>query len=212
MVSGSETRTQTLGECVIQEDRSVDTPDLRVAELTGRTSAPFIAAMRDRLIESVDRFNIRTGVSRTQFCAAVEEALANAFYHGSLELDSSLKQGTSSAFNELVRHRSMRSPWKDRCVRVTELATPFGIWVTVSDEGAGYDTAAARSCISDSTSQRESGRGLVMMRAFTDDLLFNKSGNQVTLVFYGDRNNKSDKATGQRANSHGFEPLQQSIH
>ena len=211
MVSGSEIRTQIPGDCVIQEDRPVDTPALRMAELTGWPSASSIAAMRDRLIESVDDFNVRSGVSRTQFCAAVEEALANAFYHGNLEVDSCLKQGTSSAFNGLVRHRSMRSPWKERCVRVTELATPFGIWITISDEGAGYDAAAALSCNSDPSSLLESGRGLIMMRAFTDDLFFNESGNQVTLVFYRDRKNNSTKSTGRRMNSHGFEPLQQSI-
>lgn len=36
MVSGADIWTHTPGERLIQEDRSVDTPGLRLAEVTGR--------------------------------------------------------------------------------------------------------------------------------------------------------------------------------
>jgi hypothetical protein len=183
-------------------------PELRLSELAGPANAAFIAVMRDRLLESVDDFKLRSGVSSTQFCVAVEETLANAFYHGNLELDSSLKQSASSTFNELVRQRCTQSPWKDRCVCVTEVATPCGIWGIVRDEGSGYDSAAALSRDPDPYSFTESGRGLVMMKAFSDEMFFNESGNEVTLVFYPDGQRNINRSTDQRPHALACESLQ----
>ncbi len=119
---------------------------------------------------------------------AVEEALANAFYHGNLELDSALKEDGSTRFSELARTRCQQSPWKDREIRITELVTPYGLWITIRDEGQGFNVESAMKRTRDPLSVLASGRGLIMMQAFMDELVFNPSGNEVTLVIYSNHN------------------------
>lgn len=172
---------------VLRESRLLDEPDLRQAEIQAHTCPDTIAVLRDRLLATFDDFDLQS-VSLPQACMAIEEALANAVYHGNLELDSSLKECGSGIFGKLARERSAVEPWRQRKVIVTELATPFGLWLTIRDEGPGFDVQEALRRPVDPEALLASGRGLVMMRAFSDDLVFNVPGNEVTLVFYSRRN------------------------
>lgn len=172
----------------IIEKRTVDTANLRVAEITAPCQLECIGLLRDRLLSSLEAYGVATDLANMQTCMALEECLANAFYHGTLGLDSSLKEDGSDAFTKLAKERCQQSPWKDRHVTVTELATPWGVWITVKDEGAGFDVAGALQRTQNSNDCLASGRGLIMMKAFTDELIFNSQGNEVTLVIYHNRN------------------------
>ena len=152
-------------------------------------------------MESFNEFQIANETGSTQICMALEEALANAFYHGNLELDSALKEDGTDKFAELAKERCQQSPWKDRNVTVTELATPMGIWITIADEGQGFDVAAALERANDPMAMLASGRGLIMMRAFTDDLVFDSVGNEVTLILYHQRNEDISDLPRSRAQS-----------
>ncbi len=169
-----------------------------------------IALLRDRLLSSLDEFGVTTDLAKTQTCMAVDESLANAFYHGSLELDSSLKEDGSNTFSQLAKERCQQSPWKDRRVSITELATPFGLWITIRDEGRGFDVAAALKRAEDPMSILASGRGLVMMKAFTDELIFNSNGNEVTLVIYHNRNQDVVELMKERSQSRSLNDGQHS--
>ena len=81
-------------------------------------------------------------------------------------------------------------PWKGRTVRITELVSSFGLWISIQDDGSGFDVEAAIARCSDPESLLASGRGLLMMRAFSDEVFFNNSGNEVTLVLYADAQDK----------------------
>lgn len=184
MVSGSNIRIHGAAENSFSERRLIDSTDLRLAQFTAPTRSSCIGILRDRLMQSLEEFGIQSDIGTAQICMAVEEALANAFYHGNLELDSALKEDGTDHFARLAKERCEKTPWKDRRVRILELATPIGLWLTISDEGRGFDVAAALKRTEDPMSILASGRGLVMMKAFTDDLVFNPTGNEVTLVFY----------------------------
>lgn len=201
MVSGTYIRIHGAAESSFSEVRLVDTSDLRCSEFSAPCRPSCIGMLRDRLLASFDEFGIATDLGKTQTCMAVEESLANAFYHGTLELDSELKEDGTDRFSQLARERCQKSPWKERRVTVSELATPFGLWVTIRDEGRGFDVAAALKCTEDPVSALASGRGLVMMKAFTDELIFNEAGNEVTLVIYHNRNQDVAELLKERARS-----------
>lgn len=185
-----------------KETRLVDTPDLRLAEMRSSTSPENIGPLRDRLVEAFDEYDICPCIVPPQACMAIEEALANAFFHGNLELESSLKElDGGTRFSELAKQRSTMLPWKDREVTVTELATPFGLWLTISDEGAGFDVQSVLNLEISPELMLASGRGLVMMKAFSDNLLFNAKGNEVTLVFYSERNRDVKELISERQQS-----------
>lgn len=188
MVTGRNLKIHGATGEAFEESRIVDTPDLRFAEIQSSTNPSQIGVLRDRLMWSMSEFGICSEIGEPQACMAIEEALANAVYHGNLELDSDLKEDSATTFSDLAKKRSASEPWKSRKIQVSELATPFGLWITISDQGAGFDFKAALQRTIDPEAMLASGRGLVMMTAFTDDLLFNAAGNQVTLVFYHSRN------------------------
>lgn len=80
---------------------------------------------------------------KTTFAWRLEEALNNAFYHGNLEISSELKEDGTSRFLDLAREREQLEPWKSRHVQVTELVGLFGLWISISDEGNGFNVEAA---------------------------------------------------------------------
>ena len=94
-----------------KETRLVDTPDLRLAEMRSSTSPENIGPLRDRLVEAFDEYDICPCIVPPQACMAIEEALANAFFHGNLELESSLKElDGGTRFSELAKQRSTMLP------------------------------------------------------------------------------------------------------
>ena len=172
------------------EDVVVQSPHVRLAQFRIPTRCDLIPVIRDRLLKGLRDFQVVEGTRENHFCMALEEALNNAFYHGNLEISSELKEDGSSRFVDLAREREQLLPWKGRCVRITELVSSFGLWVSIQDDGAGFDVAAAIERCNDPEALLASGRGLLMMRAFSDEVFYNASGNEVTLVLYADSQDK----------------------
>lgn len=112
---------------------------------------------------------------------AVDEALQNAVLHGNLEVESVLRDHDDGAFESLAEERRSRPPYRDRVVDVTVEWDNVEVRVTVGDEGPGFDIAKLPDPTDPENLFRGHGRGVFMMRAFTDDVRFNARGNQVTL-------------------------------
>lgn len=168
------------------EEIVVQSRHVRLAQLRLPMCCRLIPKLRDRLMHSLAEYQVVEGKREIQFCMALEEALNNAFYHGNLELSSKLKEDGSSRFIELAAEREVLSPWCDRSVQVTELVSAFGLWLTIQDSGNGFDVQAVVDRCNDPETMFASGRGLMLMRAFADELFYNREGNEVTLVLYAD--------------------------
>ncbi|HCR03934.1 MAG TPA: hypothetical protein DIU18_01960, partial [Gemmatimonadetes bacterium] len=65
----------------------------------------------------------------------------------------------------------------------------------VTDEGAGFDPGGIPDPTSPDHLEKCSGRGLFLMRELMDEVHFNESGNQVTLVIRSDTDD--DEAGGE---------------
>jgi CheY-like chemotaxis protein len=131
----------------------------------------------------VDNFWEATPTLRTQLSVALEEALSNAYFYGSLELDPQLKAGHPEQFYRLADERKVQPPYQQRRVHVTARYSPDDVTFIIRDEGPGFDTgqAIAREDTADLT-DGGGGRGLRLMRTFLDQVEFNAQGNEVTLV------------------------------
>lgn len=169
---------------VWNETELVQSRHLRVTHFDVPTRRSLISPLRERLLSSVADFEIVDEGRQNHFCMALEEALNNAFYHGNLEINSELKEGGSSAFIELARERETLEPYRSRMIRVTEIVGLFGLWICICDEGSGFDVGAAMERCNNPELMLASGRGLLLMKGFTDELIFNGNGNEVTLVLY----------------------------
>jgi len=82
-----------------------------------------------------------------------------------------------------ITHGNRKDP--QRTVDLTLTANGSGIVVSVRDQGEGFDPALARDPTSPENVLRTSGRGLLLIRAFVDEVKFRRRrgrGMEVTLV------------------------------
>jgi anti-sigma regulatory factor (Ser/Thr protein kinase) len=59
----------------------------------------------------------------------------------------------------------------------------------IRDEGPGFDPHKVPDPTDPENLERESGRGLLLMRSFMDSVAYNPTGNEVTLVKFPDSAN-----------------------
>ncbi len=119
---------------------------------------------------------------RVRLGVGLGEALANAMFHGNLELDSSLREVDADAYHRQAEARRRQSPYQDRRIEVeVRLARPAAVFV-IRDEGHGFDPAALPDPTDPANLEKVTGRGILLMQAFMDHVEFNARGNQVTLV------------------------------
>jgi CheY-like chemotaxis protein len=119
---------------------------------------------------------------RTRVGVALEEALLNGLYHGNLELSSDLRQDGSGAFERLAGVRRALTPYQERRLHVSARVTPAEATFVIRDEGPGFDVSKIPDPTDPANLERASGRGLLLIRTFMDDVSHNATGNEITLV------------------------------
>jgi CheY-like chemotaxis protein len=115
-------------------------------------------------------------------CIALEEALRNALFHGNLELTSEQREGDSDVYQRLVDERCRTEPYASRRLQVSVRVAPTSGTFTVLDQGPGFDPTKLPDPTDPANLEKVSGRGLLLMKTFMDDVSFNATGNQVTMV------------------------------
>lgn len=134
------------------------------------------------LQESLSHVGLCDEADRTRVGVALEEALTNALFHGNLGLASDLRERDAATYYGLVKERMRTPPYSDRRIHVaTELGEDRAVFV-VRDEGEGFDPSALPDPTDPANLERLSGRGILLMRTFMDEVAFNDVGNQVTMV------------------------------
>jgi DNA-binding response OmpR family regulator len=119
---------------------------------------------------------------RLRIGTALEEALLNSLYHGNLGVSSELKEVDHDEFYKQANERKVAPPWCDRRVRVQLRITLNEMEVSIRDEGDGFDPSKLPDPTDPENLDRPCGRGVMLMRAFMDDVRYNATGNEVTLV------------------------------
>lgn len=125
---------------------------------------------------------------RMQVGVAVHEAVLNAIVHGNLEISSELKNGDWNEYHAAVSTRGRTEPYQSRRVTVTVRATrePM-LLVRIADQGKGYDPHRVCDPTEDEGLEKSSGRGLLLIRTFFDEVTHNATGTEITMVKRGRR-------------------------
>src|SRR6185437_8117660 len=115
---------------------------------------------------------------------ALQEALTNSIVHGNLELSSDLKEQSDNAFAEALAARSVDPHYGTRMVEVRIDYNGERCRWTFTDQGKGFDVerALARAANLDPEMLLSSGRGILLMRAFLDDVRYEVGGRRVVLT------------------------------
>ncbi len=116
------------------------------------------------------------------------EALTNAIVHGNLGISSKLKELADDAFARTLAQRSADPAYSDREVTVLFNYDGQRCEISVSDEGDGFDwqqwfaLANAETDEDAAPSLAPSGRGLIIMRAFVDELTYRNGGREAVIT------------------------------
>ena len=119
---------------------------------------------------------------RLRISIAFEESLLNALYHGNLEVSSDLRDQDHGAYEDLARRRSLQQPYIDRQLHVDISLTQEVVRFSVRDEGPGFDPEAIPDPTDPEYLDRPSGRGMLLMKSFMDELFYDDGGRQVTML------------------------------
>jgi CheY-like chemotaxis protein len=162
----------------------------RTRTLLERSEASFVLgyemdapnALISHLQDNLRQVNFCDDTELFQIVTALAETISNAVDHGNLELDSALREESADRYGRLRQERAGRVPYRDRRVRVTEYFAPDVVQYVVQDEGRGFNTADVPDPLHPDCLLKASGRGLLLIRTFMDDVAFNGAGNEITLT------------------------------
>ncbi len=137
---------------------------------------PLIACLQ----QGVTRLGLFDDADRIRLGVALEEALVNAIFHGNLEIASEERQDRS-VYQKLIAERTGSDPYRRRQIHVNAALSPGEVVIQIRDEGPGFDPLSIPDP-RERDLEQISGRGLLLMRTFMDEVVYNAEGNEVTLV------------------------------
>ncbi len=149
--------------------------------------ADLISPLVGLLMQVVSGMELLGGTDMVRLGVAIEHALLNAMYRGNLELGPSVTPPHRAivyddATTDLIERRKNEEPYKSRMVHVEATASENEIRILIRDNGKGFDASKIPDAAAPEVLDSESGRGLVLMKSFADELIFNDKGNEVTLI------------------------------
>jgi anti-sigma regulatory factor (Ser/Thr protein kinase) len=124
--------------------------------------------------------------SRSRVMLGLVEMFTNAVEHGNLGVSGAEKQALKAqgeiAFQQELRRRMNQPPYRERKVYVTASVNEDAAVFTIRDEGQGFDFSNLPDPTDADNLFKSSGRGILLTRAFVDELSYSGCGNRVTLV------------------------------
>jgi CheY-like chemotaxis protein/anti-sigma regulatory factor (Ser/Thr protein kinase) len=121
-------------------------------------------------------------LARLRLHMALEEALLNALCHGNLEIGAALREKSTDDLFEVAAARAKERPYGDRRIHVRVRLTADQAEFNIRDEGPGFDPASLPHPADVASLDRAHGRGVMLMRTFMDEVRYNDTGNEVTMI------------------------------
>lgn len=118
---------------------------------------------------------------------ALSEALTNAVYHGNLELSSELRNDEGRNWFDFALSRAQELPFRNRKVHVQASLSRESAKFVIRDEGPGFDPSTLPDPRDPANLDKSSGRGLLLIHCFLDEVHHNAAGNEITLIKYRDQ-------------------------
>ena len=156
-----------------------------VFEMTN--DASLITPLVNLLTQVVAGMELLSGMDLVRLGVAIEHAMVNAMFRGNLQLGSTVTPSHREIVNDgkttdLIERRKNEDPYKDRQVFVQATASREMIKIVIRDEGHGFDQSKVPDVANPEVLDSESGRGLVLIKSFADEMTFNDIGNEITII------------------------------
>ena len=168
------------------QDRLIECLTLSESAFTLENDSGLVYPLVDYLQQMITRMKLCDETGRIRIGVALEEALLNALYHGNLEISSELLRESRSNLltggPDVVQQRRRQAPYQGRKIHVHVSMSTSEAKFVIKDDGPGFDPNSVPDPTDPANLERESGRGLLLMRTFMDHVSYNDSGNEVTMV------------------------------
>jgi CheY-like chemotaxis protein len=145
-----------------------------------------IPAIVDHLQQHITRLKLCDETGRIRIAIALEEALLNALYHGNLELSSELREQDMRRYYAMAEERRREEPYRSRTVHFEASLSAQEMVYVVRDAGPGFDPNGVPDPTDPTNLEKASGRGLLLIRTFMDDVRHNERGNEITMIKHAD--------------------------
>jgi len=124
---------------------------------------------------------------RVRTAVALEEALWNAMHHGNLEITEAemieaRARPLAGGMSWLIEERRNNSQYQNRKIKLEAHITAYGARFVIRDDGVGFDFSATAEVSDSECFASGKQRGLMLMRSLMDELFYNETGNEVTLI------------------------------
>jgi CheY-like chemotaxis protein len=179
----------------VLEVAKADRHQQRLLECLTHTESNFLLDNDAALIPSLIG-HLEANLARMRLCdenglirvaVALREALVNAIHHGNLEVSSELREKDDKTYYQLIEERRRQKPYQDRRVHLIAQESRLKAVYIVRDEGPGFDPTRLGDPTDPANLEKVSGRGLLLIRTFMDEVHHNEDGNQITMVKRADR-------------------------
>ncbi|MBF0352511.1 MAG: response regulator [SAR324 cluster bacterium] len=131
-----------------------------------------------QLLEEEDLFTMNIILS---------EAVENAMFHGNLEISSELKKEKFEKFRQEGERRRVEEQYKARKVYIHTEITRNSVKYVIRDDGRGFDYSSIPDPKDPENLFKVSGRGILLIMNFMDEVFWNERGNEITMVRYKKR-------------------------
>jgi CheY-like chemotaxis protein/anti-sigma regulatory factor (Ser/Thr protein kinase) len=140
--------------------------------------SPLVGYFQDNL----QRLEFGDDSIRTQMGMALMEAVANAMFHGNLEVSSDLRRDNQDEYHRLAEKRRTEEPYMSRRIHVTATESRAQSTYRIEDEGPGFDPRNLPDPTAPENMVRVCGRGLLLINTFMDTVEYNQKGNLITMT------------------------------
>ena len=141
-----------------------------------------IGPLVNYLQQSLSAMGLCSEAETTRVGVALDEALVNALHHGNLEMDSAMRRDDLDGYHRLIAERRRQSPYKERRIHVSAVLDRDRATFVVRDEGAGFDPDLLPDPTDPANLAKPHGRGVLLIRTFMDEVIYNDVGNEVTMT------------------------------
>ena len=120
--------------------------------------------------------------SETESIRDVEEAISEALEKADFSDNDifAIRLSLDEALANAIRHGNRYDAGKNVAVRFR--VTDDSVTIVISDQGEGFDYDDLPDPTAPDRIELPSGRGLLLMRSYMDQVTFNEKGNEVTMV------------------------------
>lgn len=138
-----------------------------------------IQALSNFLLQRLKATTVMSADRLQKVIGSVREALLNAHFHGNMKANERPMQRSRTDYMEVAQQRSDDPLFSDCRIRLIMDQQQDELRITVCDGGTGFDVASA---VDGFQPLADRGDGLRQMLTSMTDVVWNASGNQVTLI------------------------------